>query len=49
MAQQLRALATLPEDRGSIPSTHMTAPVPGDLAPSHRQTWKQNTNAHEIK
>jgi hypothetical protein len=25
MAQQLRALAALPEDLGSIPSTHMVA------------------------
>lgn len=25
MAQQLRALAVLPEDSGSIPSTHMAA------------------------
>ena len=24
-------------------------PVPGDLTPSHRHTYRQNTNAHEIK
>ena len=41
-AQQLRALAVLPEDPGSIPSIHMAAhsclltPVPEDKTSSHR-------------
>jgi hypothetical protein len=34
MAQQLRALAALPEDLGSIPSTLISVtPVSGDLTP----------------
>jgi hypothetical protein len=41
MAQQLKALAVLPEDTGSIPSNHVSSqlpvtPVPGDTTPSHR-------------
>lgn len=24
------------------------APIPGDLTPSHRYAYKQNTNAHQI-
>ena len=34
MAQQLRALAALIEDPGSIPSTHRAALVPGNPMPS---------------
>jgi hypothetical protein len=52
MAQQLRGLAALPEDRGSIPSTHMedhNCLQFQDLTLSHRHTYKQNTNAHKIK
>jgi hypothetical protein len=41
-------LSALPEDMGSIPSTHTAAhnsvtPVPRDLMPLHRQTHRQNT------
>jgi hypothetical protein len=51
MTQQLRVLAALTEDSGSIPSIHMAAhncvtPIPGDLTPSHRHICRQNTNAH---
>jgi hypothetical protein len=31
MAQQLRALAVLPEDQGLVPSTHTAAPTVCDL------------------
>jgi len=54
VAQWLRALASLPEDPGSVPSTHMAAhnslqtPVAEDLTPSHGHVDRQNTNAHEI-
>ena len=55
MAQQLRALAALPEDLSSI-SQHphgssqlSITPVPGDPAPLYRHTCRQNANAHEIK
>jgi hypothetical protein len=39
MTKQLRALAAVPEDPGSVPNTHMTAhnsiiPVPRYLMPS---------------
>ena len=36
VAQRLRALAALPEDLGSVPSTHMVAPdhLQQDLMPS---------------
>jgi hypothetical protein len=31
-------------------SSHLpVTPVPGDLMPSHRQTRRQNTNAHKVK
>ena len=43
----LRALAALPEDEGSIPSTHMAAIQ--DLTPSYRHTCRQNTNVHKVK
>ena len=51
MVQWLRALAPLPEDPGSIPSTHMAAhngltPVPKDLALSHRHTHAGKTPLH---
>jgi hypothetical protein len=55
MAQQLRALAALAEDPGSIPSTHngsshlSLTPVPTDLTPSHWHISRQNTNVHKIK
>jgi hypothetical protein len=54
MAQYLRAVATLPEDPGSIPSTHMEAHsclltlVPGDPTPSYRYEGSQNSNARKI-
>jgi hypothetical protein len=54
MAHWLRILAVLPEDQGSIPSTHngsselSVTPVPGDPTPSHRHICRQNTNAHKI-
>jgi hypothetical protein len=50
MAQQVRALAVLPEDLGSIPRTHMSVIlVPGNLTPSFSHTCRQNTNIHKIK
>ncbi|EGW01633.1 hypothetical protein I79_012302 [Cricetulus griseus] len=53
MAQQLRAPTALPEDSGSIPSTHTTAhncnSSSRDVTPSHRHTCRQNTNARNIK
>jgi hypothetical protein len=50
VAQCSKAPAALPEDRGSIPSSHIsTTPVPGLLTPSHRYTCRQNTNEHKIK
>ena len=56
MAQQLRALTTIPEDLGSISSTHphggsqlSITPVPGDLTPSYRHICKQNTKIHIFK
>jgi hypothetical protein len=45
MAQRLRALAALPEDLGSIPSTHGGS---SQLSVT-RYTCKQNTNVHKIK
>lgn len=33
IAQSLRALTAIPEDLGSVPSTYMATPVPGDLSP----------------
>jgi hypothetical protein len=47
MAQQLRALTALPEDPGSIPSTHMKAHNYSKIC--HRQTCRQNTDKHKIK
>jgi hypothetical protein len=52
MAQQLRALAGLPEDLASIPNTHMAAhdcltSVPGNPTPSHRHTCRQNTSVYK--
>jgi hypothetical protein len=56
MAPQLRALALLLEDSGSVSqqpygnSELSVSLVPGDLAPSHRNKCRQkSTNAHEIK
>lgn len=50
IAQRLRALNALPEDLGSIPSTHM---VPGDLIPSSgfcgHQSHMQHTDMHAGK
>ena len=50
MAQQLRALAVLPENPGSIPSTHVAARL-GDLASicRHIHVGKTPINAHENK
>jgi len=48
MAQWLRALNALPEDPGSIPSTHMVA-LTVTPTPSHRHMCRQNTNGHKIK
>ena len=41
----------LPKDLGSIPSTHTAAhncvtPVPGDLTPPYRHTWRCRTREH---
>ena len=55
MVQQLRTLAALPGDPGSIPSTHMhgslhlsVTPISRDLTPA--QTYmQQNTNEHKNK
>jgi hypothetical protein len=51
MDQWLKALAALPEDLGSIPSTHVAAYNSsfGNLTPSCRHTCRQNMSAHEIK
>ena len=50
MTQQLRALASLPEDPVQFRSSQLSVtPVPGDLTPSHRHTCRQNSNAREIK
>jgi hypothetical protein len=54
MAHQLRALAALPADPGSIPSTHTGAhnsvtPIPENLTPSQRHTCRPNINAHKRK
>jgi hypothetical protein len=59
MAQQLEALAALPEDLGSYPSIHVAGssylsltPGPGEsntLTQAGRQAGRQNTNAHETK
>jgi hypothetical protein len=48
MAQQLREMAALPEDLGSIRSnTQLSAtPFPRDLTTVHRHAWRQNTNVH---
>jgi hypothetical protein len=48
MALWLRAVAILPEDSGSIPSTNMVTvvtPAPEDPIPSHRYTCRKNTNS----
>jgi hypothetical protein len=54
MAQQLRALAVLPEAPGSIPSTHMeltpvVTSVPGVLTSSHRHACSQSISKYKIK
>lgn len=54
MAQYLRALAALPEDPGSVPSTHMAAHAVGnpssETSNTLTQTYTQTgTNAHKIK
>jgi hypothetical protein len=59
MAQQLRALAALPEDPGSISSTHKSAytcrnSIPGDLTSSYRHRqgkhqYIQNKNKQFLK
>jgi hypothetical protein len=53
MALQLKVLAVLTEDLGSIPSTRMShpsvTPAPEDPTTSHRHTCKKNTNSHKIK
>ena len=50
MAQWLRAPAAFPEDRGSIPITHMAPYNCLQLHPQGIQhTDKQNTNVHKIK
>ena len=54
MTQRLRALVALPEDPGSILSTHMVAPgnpkpSPGHTAPStHRCIDTHATKAHTV-
>lgn len=53
MAQQLRALAVLLKDPGSIPNprwqlTPVSAvPAGRDPIPLHKHACKQNTNAHK--
>jgi hypothetical protein len=61
MGQGLRALADLPEDLGSILSSHIVAhnylltPVPGHLMLSFglhmtpSHTYRQNNHTHKIK
>jgi hypothetical protein len=54
MAQQLRALAALPEDPGSIPNIHMATHTClwlkfQAIGPLHRHIRRQNTDAHKIK
>jgi hypothetical protein len=54
MVSQLRPLAVLPEDPGSVPSTHTAAhtacnPVPSDLTSSHGNACSQNSSAHKNK
>jgi hypothetical protein len=51
MVQWLRALGVLPEDLGSIPSTYVAAHNCNSKRsnPTYRHTWRQNTNAYEIK
>ena len=56
MAQQLRALAALPEDQSVFNSQHphghsqlSVTPGPRFLTPSHRHTFKQITNTHKIR
>lgn len=54
MAQQLRALAALPNDLGSIPSTYLQLTTVCNSSSrssnnSHRYTCRLNTNAHKIK
>ena len=56
MTQWLRAPVALRGDPGSIPSNYMAhgssqlsaTPVPVDPTPSHRHTYRQNTNVHKI-
>lgn len=47
----VKSLAVLPENLGSIPSTHKThvALVPGNPTPSHRHACRQNTYARKIE
>jgi len=48
MAQWLRALDALPEDLGSISSTHKEAHNSRGSEPSHRRACRPNTNADKI-
>ncbi|EGW07278.1 hypothetical protein I79_018888 [Cricetulus griseus] len=48
--QQLRALAALSEDPGSISSLQLSVtPVPGDLTPSHSYLCRQNITIHKVQ
>ena len=53
MAQWIRVLTTLVEDPGSVPSTHIQMPVPGDLVPSPASvgpcTFMVYRHAHVIR
>jgi hypothetical protein len=48
-------MACFPKDLGSNSGTPMAicelsaVQIPGDLTPSHRHTWRQNTNVSKIK
>ena len=55
-SQQLRKLAVLARDLGSTPSTHTAAHncksssrVSDTLTQAYTHTWRQNTNAREMK
>lgn len=47
-----KALAALPKDPGSVPSTHIggsqvfVTQVPVDPTPSHKHAYRTNTNAY---
>jgi hypothetical protein len=53
MAEQIRVLAALPKDPGSILSTCMAVHklfvvlLPGELIVSHRHTCRQNTSTRK--